>query len=43
MQPRLRGRAFLYGAIVFFAEPVTPKKVFGMTLLIAGILLLKPE
>jgi drug/metabolite transporter (DMT)-like permease len=31
------------GAIVFFAEPVTPKKVLGMTLLIAGILLLKPE
>ena len=31
------------GAIVFFAEPVTPKKVLGMTLLIAGIAFLKPE
>jgi len=30
-------------AIVFFAEPVTAKKVVGIGLLIAGIIVLKPE
>ncbi|MGH8176736.1 MAG: EamA family transporter [Steroidobacter sp.] len=31
------------GAIMFFAEPVTPKKLIGLALLISGILILKPE
>jgi drug/metabolite transporter (DMT)-like permease len=31
------------GAIVFFAEPITVKKVVGIGLLIAGIAVLKPE
>jgi multidrug transporter EmrE-like cation transporter len=31
------------GAIVFFAEPVTAKKLLGIGLLIAGITVLKPE
>ena len=31
------------GAIVFFAEPVTVKKTVGIALLIAGIVVLKPE
>jgi drug/metabolite transporter (DMT)-like permease len=31
------------GAIIFFAEPVTLKKVIGIGLLIAGIVMLKPE
>jgi drug/metabolite transporter (DMT)-like permease len=30
-------------AIVFFAEPVTIKKVVGLLLLVAGIVVLKPE
>jgi drug/metabolite transporter (DMT)-like permease len=30
-------------AIVFFAEPVTAKKIVGIGLLIAGIVVLKPE
>lgn len=33
----------VFGATVFFAEPITPKKLIGITLLIAGILTLKPE
>jgi drug/metabolite transporter (DMT)-like permease len=35
--------ATFIGAIVFFAEPVTAKKLLGVTLLIAGIALLRPE
>jgi drug/metabolite transporter (DMT)-like permease len=31
------------GAIVFFAEPITAKKLVGIGLLIAGIAVLKPE
>jgi len=31
------------GAIIFFAEPVTLKKVIGVALLIAGMVVLKPE
>ncbi len=31
------------GAIVFFAEPITAKKLVGIGLLIAGILVLRPE
>jgi drug/metabolite transporter (DMT)-like permease len=34
--------ATFVGAIVFFAEPVTTKKILGVALLITGILLLKP-
>jgi drug/metabolite transporter (DMT)-like permease len=34
--------ATFIGAIVFFAEAVTPQKILGMALLIGGILLLKP-
>jgi drug/metabolite transporter (DMT)-like permease len=34
--------ATFIGAIVLFAEPVTPQKILGMALLIGGILLLKP-
>jgi drug/metabolite transporter (DMT)-like permease len=30
-------------AVIFFAEPITFKKVLGIALLIAGILVLKPE
>jgi drug/metabolite transporter (DMT)-like permease len=30
-------------AIVFFAEPVTAKKIVGIGLLVAGIVVLKPE
>ena len=31
------------GAVLFFAEPVTLKKVIGLALLIAGILVVRPE
>jgi drug/metabolite transporter (DMT)-like permease len=31
------------GAVLFFAEPMTAKKVVGVVLLIAGIVVLKPE
>ncbi len=31
------------GAILFFAEPVTVKKMIGIGLLVAGILVLRPE
>jgi multidrug transporter EmrE-like cation transporter len=31
------------GAVLFFAEPMTAKKVIGVVLLIAGIVVLKPE
>lgn len=30
------------GAVIFFAEPMTIKKVLGITLLLAGIVLLRP-
>lgn len=30
------------GGILFFAEPITTQKVFGISLLIAGIILLRP-
>jgi drug/metabolite transporter (DMT)-like permease len=31
------------GAVLFFAEPMTARKVIGVVLLIAGIAVLKPE
>ena len=31
------------GAVIFFAEPVTIRKLVGIGLLIAGIVVLKPE
>jgi len=31
------------GAILFFAEPITARKLLGIGLLIAGIVVLKPE
>jgi drug/metabolite transporter (DMT)-like permease len=31
------------GAIALFAEPITTKKVLGVALLVAGIVVLKPE
>jgi drug/metabolite transporter (DMT)-like permease len=31
------------GAIVFFAEPITAKKLIGIALLVSGILVLKPQ
>jgi drug/metabolite transporter (DMT)-like permease len=31
------------GAIIFFAEPITTRKVIGIGLLVAGILTLKPN
>jgi drug/metabolite transporter (DMT)-like permease len=31
------------GAVLFFAEPVTMKKAIGIALLVAGILVLRPE
>jgi len=31
------------GAVMFFAEPMTARKAIGLALLIAGIMVLKPE
>jgi len=31
------------GAVIFFAEPMTIRKLVGIGLLIAGIVVLKPE
>jgi drug/metabolite transporter (DMT)-like permease len=31
------------GAVLFFAEPMTARKTFGIALLVAGIAVLKPE
>jgi drug/metabolite transporter (DMT)-like permease len=31
------------GAVVFFAEPMTARKIIGLALLVSGIVVLKPE
>jgi multidrug transporter EmrE-like cation transporter len=35
--------ATVIAAVIFFAEPVTARKLIGTGLLVAGILVLKPE